>query len=97
MANNIDKIKNLQDKLEVLNRFPEQNPNPVLRISNEGTLLYMNSASEEISKHLNMEVGKTVPDAMLVPVQQSVQLAKTQTEQLEITVEVSSTTAYFGK
>lgn len=84
MANDIDQIKNLQDKLEVLNRFPEQNPNPVLRISNEGTLLYMNSASEEISKHLNMEVGKTVPDAMLVPVQQSVQLAKTQTEQLEI-------------
>lgn len=84
MANDTDQIKNLQDKLEVLNRFPEQNPNPVLRVSNAGILLYMNSACVQIGKHFNMEVGKAVPDVILLPVQKSVQLEKTQTEQLEI-------------
>ncbi|MEY4852320.1 MAG: hypothetical protein RIS99_715, partial [Bacteroidota bacterium] len=35
-------------EVELISRFPNENPNPVFRISFDGFLLYSNSSSEEI-------------------------------------------------
>jgi len=50
---------------KVVARFPDRNPNPVLRMSPEGRLLYANSASEPITKALNLTVGAELPTDLL--------------------------------
>jgi class 3 adenylate cyclase len=45
----------------VLERFPDWNPNPVMRISRDGTLLYANAASFSIMQALGVQVGERLP------------------------------------
>jgi class 3 adenylate cyclase len=42
-------------------KFPDQNPNPVFRISLEGILVYANSASAGLVSGLGLELGTTLP------------------------------------
>lgn len=44
-----------------LAKFPSENPNPVLRISNDGTILYANNSAEDILKSWNTSVHNRVP------------------------------------
>ena len=46
---------------EALARFPLENPNPVLRISKEGTIQYANPAGGELLRELGCEVGSGAP------------------------------------
>lgn len=48
--------------LESLAQFPEEDPNPVLRVSGEGTLLYANKASWVLLTHWHARVGRRVPE-----------------------------------
>ena len=41
--------------------YPQQNPNPVLRISRDGTLLNANPACENLLEEWNCKVGETIP------------------------------------
>ncbi|MFT5190128.1 MAG: diguanylate cyclase (GGDEF)-like protein, partial [Verrucomicrobiales bacterium] len=51
----------IEEQLRVLGRFSSENPNPVLRISVDGTLLYANAASAGILSELEIEVGDSLP------------------------------------
>ena len=42
-------------------QFPDQNPNPVLRITWDGTLVYANRASRSLTDGLGAEVGRPIP------------------------------------
>lgn len=44
-----------------LARFPSENPNPVLRIQNDGTLIYANQGSAPLLQSWNVQVGQKVP------------------------------------
>ena len=46
-------------------RFPDQNPNPVLRISTDGRLTYANISSEPVRRALGAEVGDAIAPAYL--------------------------------
>ena len=48
-----------------LNKFPDQNPNPVLRVSPDGRLEYANPASELVCRGLGLRVGEVLPPALL--------------------------------
>jgi class 3 adenylate cyclase len=52
----------LERQIQAINRFPDQNPNPVLRIRPDGLLLYANPASGPILSTLGVEVGGHLPD-----------------------------------
>jgi len=54
----------LEREVEAINKFPDQNPNPVLRLARDGQLLYANAASEPISSALGIVVGDPVPEAI---------------------------------
>jgi len=54
--------KRAEQKIEALSRFPSENPNPVLRIATDGTILYTNDAGKRVFK---AEVGKKMPDKYL--------------------------------
>ena len=49
------------ETVESLARFPEENPNPILRIANDSRLIYANRLSAELLRHWDMRVGDTVP------------------------------------
>jgi len=52
-------------QISAINRFPDDNPNPVLRIDGSGHLMYANPASAAVLEGLEAAVGKPVPDTIL--------------------------------
>ena len=55
----------LERQVQAINRFPDQNPNPVLRISDDGQLTYANTSSEPVRRALGAQVGDAIPPAYL--------------------------------
>jgi len=54
---------------KVVERFPGRNPNPVLRMSPAGELLYANEASGPISAALALTIGAPLPGDLLAALQ----------------------------
>lgn len=52
-------------QISAINRFPDDNPNPVMRIDADGHLTYANPASEGVLRALGIAVGERVPDPAL--------------------------------
>lgn len=46
---------------KAIDRFPNQNPNPVLRLSRDGRMTYANPASALVRRALGAEVGQALP------------------------------------
>jgi PAS domain S-box-containing protein len=62
----------LQEELKKLAQFPRQNPDPVMQIADDGTVLYMNPAAAEMFSLLKMTQGNKAPDELLDSVRQAV-------------------------
>lgn len=58
----ITERKKAIEEIEKLAKFPTENPNPVLRISKDGTVLYHNYASESLLRHWHYEEEKPLQD-----------------------------------
>lgn len=58
----IEQRNRVEEQLRVLGLFPSENPNPVLRVKTDGTLLYANVASLPLLKEWNCEIGEQVPE-----------------------------------
>ncbi|MHC4264404.1 MAG: MASE3 domain-containing protein, partial [Planctomycetota bacterium] len=54
-------LKYSEEEITRLDRFPSENPNPVLRISKDGVVLYANSASNIVLETWHCEVGQQIP------------------------------------
>ena len=50
-----------QEQIESIARFPDEDPNPILRISSDGKLLYANRSSSGFLKSLGWKLGETLP------------------------------------
>ena len=53
------------EQVTAINRFPDDNPNPVMRIDADGHLIYANPASTPILRTMGAAVGKDVPPEVL--------------------------------
>ncbi|MBI1912631.1 MAG: EAL domain-containing protein [Deltaproteobacteria bacterium] len=53
-----------EEQIKVLAKFPSENPNPVLRIAQDGTVLYGNDASAPLLNEWGCEVGQPVPEEL---------------------------------
>ncbi len=49
------------EQVSAINRFPDDNPNPVMRIDADGHLIYANPASAPILRTLAVSVGEPMP------------------------------------
>ena len=49
---------------KAIDKFPDQNPNPVMRLSHDGVFLYANPAAAPIVRTLGVEVGRVVPPGL---------------------------------
>ncbi len=58
----ITQQKHIEDEVKSVARFSSENPNPVLRVAKDGTLLYANLSSSPFLRDWKCEMGKQVPD-----------------------------------
>ncbi|MCX5823725.1 MAG: diguanylate cyclase [Deltaproteobacteria bacterium] len=56
--------KRAEKEIQTLARFPSENPNPVLRIARDGTLLYINQAGLSLLPEWHLQVGQSVPSML---------------------------------
>ena len=57
------------EQLIAINRFPDDNPNPVMRIDADGHLIYANPASAAVLKALGVGVGEPLPQEVVARVE----------------------------
>jgi class 3 adenylate cyclase len=53
------------EQLVAINRFPDDNPNPVMRIDADGHLIYANPASIPVQQAIGVRVGEPVPELVM--------------------------------
>jgi class 3 adenylate cyclase len=70
-----DELHRLRRQAEVVAKFPDQNPHPVLRIGPDGVLLYANPAAEPVRRALGIEVGEALPAALAERLESSARAA----------------------
>ena len=58
----ITKRKQIEEEIKSLARFPAENPNPVLRATHDGKLVYANAASAPLLGDWGTKVGNYLPD-----------------------------------
>ena len=58
-------IDELSKQLQALLKFPDKNPNPVLKITMEGKLLYANSAGQFIKEEWDIDIGDDVSSSIV--------------------------------
>ncbi len=56
----VTQLKQAEKRMRELARIPEENPNPVLRITDQGNLIYANKASTPLIEALQLKVGDRV-------------------------------------
>jgi len=64
-------------------KFPSENPNPVLRLSQEGIVLYVNKAGRQIIRKWKTIVGSTVPEEIKLIVNDAFSRELTRTVEIE--------------
>jgi class 3 adenylate cyclase len=60
-------------------KFPDQNPNPVFRLTWDGTLVYANPASRQLLEGAGWMINTTLPDPVLQPLLTSARSGKRST------------------
>jgi PAS domain S-box-containing protein len=58
----VSEVRRAEEKIESLAKFPEENPNPVIRVANDGVLIFANKSAEFILNQLRLSVGTKVPE-----------------------------------
>ncbi|MDY0132469.1 MAG: EAL domain-containing protein [Desulforegulaceae bacterium] len=58
----VEERKKSEEQAKMLAKFPDDNPNPVLRVDLQGNLTYLNKAALNIMEILSLKKGKQLPD-----------------------------------
>ncbi len=80
----ITERKQAQEKIASISKFPDENPNPILRLSQDGTILYHNKASAPLLNLWDCRAGESISGPWGPIVEQAFQSGEPQ--QTEVTV-----------
>jgi PAS domain S-box-containing protein len=61
----ITESKEAQQEVRKLARFPSENPNPILRVATDGTIVYANKASRALLEFWGIRSGQRLPGSMV--------------------------------
>lgn len=64
--------KMAQEEIQSLSKFPSENPNPIVRLSRDGVVLYANEAGEPLLKMWNASKGSFVPEEVRAMIDETV-------------------------
>jgi len=84
--------KQAMEEIEKLAKFPDENPNPILRISKDGTVLYHNKGSELLLDQWQYQEGKSLSGKWSKLVRESFENNEVKYEETEIAEKVFSLT-----
>ena len=73
---------------KVINKFPDQNPNPVLRVNHKGELSYFNKASDYIIKRWKINLDDKVPENIISMLKVKPNMDKSLNFELEVGAKV---------
>jgi PAS domain S-box-containing protein len=62
IARDITERKQAEEEIKRLAKFPSENPNPVLRVAKDGTILYANESSMPLLNVWGCQVNQPLPD-----------------------------------
>jgi PAS domain S-box-containing protein len=62
VVRDITERKRAEEKIKRLAKFPSENPNPVLRVAKDGTILYANKASLPLLSSWRCQINQPLPD-----------------------------------
>ena len=62
IVRDVSERKKAEEQIAKLAKFPAENPNPVLRISGRGTVVYTNTAGSPLLKSWRCRVGESLPE-----------------------------------
>lgn len=81
VAQNITESKNIQNEITVISRMPEENPNPVMRITRDGRISYANPSTAALLEDWMQGLQPVLPDELQKTVAQTLTSGlKTETE-----------------
>ena len=82
----LDITERKRAEAEILNlsKFPQENPNPVLRITQAGTVLYCNPPGQALLEKWNVAVGGAVPEPLRERIQAALESAKLAVQEEEV-------------
>jgi PAS domain S-box-containing protein len=73
LLRDITEHKRDEEQIASLDRFPDENPNPVLRLSHDGAILYANSSARVLLEGWNRKVGEIAPPDWQQTIQEALQ------------------------
>ena len=83
VVRDISHVKHAEARIRSLARFPEENPNPVLRASAEGGVLYANRPAVFLLESLDWKLDMPLPPVLFAAVKRVLQHGEN--EQIEVT------------
>ncbi len=84
ISNYVASFKKMKDKAGSLAKFPVENPNPVLRISREGKVLYSNPAGRIVLRKWKSSNGESVPPKWVKLIKQAFGRKNAESEEIEV-------------
>jgi PAS domain S-box-containing protein/putative nucleotidyltransferase with HDIG domain len=60
-ARDITERKRNEEQIQILSRIPDESPNPIMRVTKEGSLLYANPSSALLLSKWKTQIGKHLP------------------------------------
>ncbi len=64
VTQNITEKKKAQEEILIISRMPEENPNPVMRLTRDGKVLYANGPSASLLKAWEGNAAQAIPDEL---------------------------------
>ena len=80
----------VKEQLESLAKFPSENPNPVLRVTKDGEVLYSNEAGKSLLAKWKAKVGEKVPEKWINLIDQAFTSGKGKEEEEKVKDKVFS-------